>query len=468
MFRRASSLDQKGMARIFLLVAFVLGPTVAHACSCFTSGSACGALRGTQVVFVGRVIEDSGEGIGKGSAKMVVEEILHGLPKEVREITVETGAGTSCYMRLQKDERYVIYGTATDSSDRVSRNFCSFSFRVAGNETLLAALREEEAQGKPRLAGKVQLRTSQFDASGNGVGGVRITAAGGGTKLDAITSSNGEFELRDIPIGKYHLSVSSPEYVEDQDRFPREDPVVGSGSCEYQNLYVWPDGRIAGSLTDETGKPLGDVTVQAFARDRRGELGTSPIKEGVSAADGSYVIRGLPAGDFVIGVNGEKYDDESPWPPVFYPQTTNRDSAQWLHLDQGLRQTGINLQLASPRKLAILHIETVFEDGSPAFGAGANVENLEGIQRFFVLGLDKQTGKSDQKSVHDVNVYMGETYRIRGFLFEIKSEGETVAAGQRFHMHVRSWKGLSAPVEMTAPEARVRVVLVEEPAAKSR
>jgi hypothetical protein len=110
----------------------------------------------------------------------------------------------------------------------------------------------------------------------------------------------------------------------------------------------------------------------------------------------------------------------------------------------------------------------VFEDGSPAFGAGANVENLEGIQRFFVLGLDKQTGKSDQKSVRDVNVYMGETYRIRGFLFEIKSEGETVAAGQRFHMHVRSWKGLSAPVEITGPEVRVRVVLVEEPAPKSQ
>src|ERR1700729_1591999 len=113
MFRRELSLDQKAMARIFLLFVFGLGQTAALACSCITSGSACGALRGTQVVFVGRVIEDSGEGIGKGSAKMVVEEILHGLPKEVREITVETGAGTSCYMRLQKDERDVIYGTAT-------------------------------------------------------------------------------------------------------------------------------------------------------------------------------------------------------------------------------------------------------------------------------------------------------------------------------------------------------------------
>src|ERR1700722_8130422 len=201
---RAVSLDRKTMPRFFLLFAFGLGQTAAVACSCLTSGSACGALQGTQVVFVGRVIEDSGEGFGKGPAKMAVEEILHGLPKEVREITVETGAGTSCYMRLQKDERYVIYGTGTGSG-RVARNFCSFSFQVAGNEALLAALREEEAQGKPRLAGKVQLRTSQFDAGGNGVGGVRVTAQGSGTKLDAMTSSNGEFEMQAVPIGKYHL-----------------------------------------------------------------------------------------------------------------------------------------------------------------------------------------------------------------------------------------------------------------------
>jgi hypothetical protein len=89
--------------------------------------------------------------------------------------------------------------------------------------------------------------------------------------------------------------------------------------------------------------------------------------------------------------------DKAPWPPMFYPRTANRDSAQWLHLDQGQRQAGIDLQLDSPQKLAVLHIETVFKDGSPALGAGANVENLEGIQRFFVLGLDNRTGRERSK-----------------------------------------------------------------------
>src|SRR5437762_2462040 len=81
------------------------------ACFCGTTGSACDWLRGAEAVFVGRVIEDSGEGYGTGPARMIVEEVLHGLPATLHEVTVDTDAGTSCYMRLKKDERYVIYGS---------------------------------------------------------------------------------------------------------------------------------------------------------------------------------------------------------------------------------------------------------------------------------------------------------------------------------------------------------------------
>src|SRR6266478_7281079 len=93
-----------------LFVFALLQTPMAFACSCVNTGSYCDSLQATKIVFVGRVIEDSGEGFGHGPAKMIVEEVLHGLPKDLREVIVDTLAGTSCYMRLQKDERYVIYG----------------------------------------------------------------------------------------------------------------------------------------------------------------------------------------------------------------------------------------------------------------------------------------------------------------------------------------------------------------------
>jgi hypothetical protein len=176
-------------------------------------------------VFVGRVIEDSGEGHGTGPAKMTVEEVFHGLPKETRELTVDTSAGTSCYMRLQKDERYVIYGSSVaGATNRVRRNACSFSFRVAGNEALLAAIRQAQFKGDARLVGKVQMKYKEFDVSGEGAAGVRVLATSGGTTLETSTNANGEFEFTNVAPGQYHLEVPSPDFYVDKWRWPREDP----------------------------------------------------------------------------------------------------------------------------------------------------------------------------------------------------------------------------------------------------
>jgi len=283
-------------------------------------------------VFVGRVIEDSGEGSGKGPAKMIVEEVLHGLPKETRELTVDTGAGTSRYMRLQKDESYVIYGrSVTGTQNHVSRDWCSFSFQVHGNELLLAALRQMELKGDARLVGKVQMMYKEYDVSGEGAAGVSVVATSGEAKLATVTNANGEFEFSSVAPGQYHLEVPSPDFFADQFRWPRVDPRVAASSCGYQNLFVWPNGRIEGTVRSSDGKPIEGVPVQVFTKDRHGEIDHSPLRQEKTDANGHYALSGLPAGEFVVAVNGEKYDDRTAWPPRFYPGTPNRDSAAWLH-----------------------------------------------------------------------------------------------------------------------------------------
>ena len=146
------------MRAFILAAAALLQTSAALPFSCATSGTACNGLKSTEIVFMGKVIEDSGRGFGKGPGRMIVEEVFHGLAKDVREVIVDTGAGFSCcYMRLQKGERYVIYGTREDSG-RIRRNSCSFSFAVTGNEALLSAIRDAESGGTARLVGKVELK----------------------------------------------------------------------------------------------------------------------------------------------------------------------------------------------------------------------------------------------------------------------------------------------------------------------
>jgi hypothetical protein len=424
------------------------------ACSCATNGSACDFLKGTEIVFVGRVTQDSGAGTGIGPAKMIVEEVFHGLPKSLHELTVDTSAGTSCYMRLKKDERYLIYGSAIPGSPtQVRRNACSFSFQVAGNETLLSALRSAETGTDARLIGKIQMKYEEYNVGGEGAVGVRVIATDGKTKIEAVTNSNGEFEFLQVPPGKYHLSIGSPNVFEDKWRFPAQDPTVPANSCGYQNLYVWPDGRIQGTVRGLDGKPLAGIPVQVFAKTKQGEMDSSALREQKSDEEGKYVLTGLPPGDFIVGVNGAKWDDKYPWAPRFYPGTNDRDTAQRLTLGRGGSQTGIDLEVGSPRTPAVLHIETVFEDGTPAISPAVNVENLAGVQRAFAMGREKKT------NVLDVTVYMGETYRIVSHYFGSKP-GQAEESDLR--KRSSSWKGTSGPIQVSAPEIHVRVTVTEE------
>jgi hypothetical protein len=401
------------------------------------------------------VTQDSGEGIGKGPAKMVVEETLHGLPKGLREVTVDTSAGTSCYMRLRLDEHYVIYGShVPGTQDRVSRNACSFSFAVTGNERLLSALRQAEAGGPSRLVGKVQMKYEDYNVQGEGATGMKVVAASNSGRLETSTNSNGEFEFLNVVPDTYHLTVSSPEVFEDKWRWPSEDPPIPPSSCGYQNLYVWPNGRIEGVVRSMDGALQSGIPVQAFIKGPRGELNTFPVREQKSDENGAYVLSGIPPGEVVVGVNGEKYDDRLPWAPTFYPGVGDRERAKRLTVGRGQRQTGIDIQLPAPRKPAMLHIEAVLEDGSPALGAGANVQDLAGIQRAFALG-NKSTGDLD------VPVYLGETYEVRSFCYNVSSTGP-VSEGQSVRMLIRSWEGVSGPVLMVLPDVHVRVVLREQ------
>jgi hypothetical protein len=203
------------------------------------------------------------------------------------------------------------------------------------------------------------------------------------------------------------------------------------------------------------GKPIEGVPVQVFTKDQRGELDHSPLRQEKTDGNGRYSLSGLPAGGFVVGVNGEKYDDRVAWPPRFYPGTSDRDSGSWLQLERGQKQTGIDLELLAPRTPAVLHIEAVMEDGSPALGAVASIENLEGVQRARSSGTDEHT------NVLDVPAYVGETYRAKGFLASVKAS-DTIESGKPIRMKIKTWTGSSGPIAVTSPDVRVRVVLHED------
>ena len=202
--------------------------------------TACGALNVTEVVFLGRVTVDSGEGWGTLPGRFV-EEILQGLPAELKEkeVEVDTSVRTSCYWRLELGERYVVFASRQSGrADRLRSSGCSFSFGVRGNEALLNALRQAKAGGPASLVGKVYRMSGKYERDSEGVIGATVYAEGNGERIEASTFSGGQFEFRNLVPGTYRLSVSSPGFVQDESQtWPSKGPVrISARSCESRSL----------------------------------------------------------------------------------------------------------------------------------------------------------------------------------------------------------------------------------------
>jgi hypothetical protein len=129
-----------------LLVSAFLATAPMFACSCLNTASACSAMSGSTVVFLGRVLVDSGEGWGTGPARVLVEEALLNVPKDLHEVQISTSAGTSCYYRLKAGERYVVFAQKQGGPEmRLAVGGCSNTFLLQGNDHVLRRTAQQVA-----------------------------------------------------------------------------------------------------------------------------------------------------------------------------------------------------------------------------------------------------------------------------------------------------------------------------------
>jgi hypothetical protein len=438
------------MPFLILLLTLLAIPPLLPACECFGTGTACSHLADTPVVFLGLVIRDSGEGFGSGPARMRVEEVLHGLPETLREVEVETGALSSCYMRLELNERYMIFGDRDKRNPNLLHNpSCSDSFQVRGNELLLDALRKAERKGTTNLVGQIRKKTGRYGGGAPVAPGTRITAEQDGSRMDTVTTSDGQFSFSGIAPGPWRLRADLPEFVF-HSIWPDEPLIVPARGCEVRDLYIVANGRIRGTVRGANGHPIAGVSVQAFEIKENGDVETSSYREAITDAAGGYVIDSLPAQEYVIGVNGHKHSDRLPYAPIFYPQTETRDKAVRIKLAEGEQRDGINLLLSAPRTAAMLVVEAVYEDGRAASGSVARALGLDGITRDFAFALPGRGG------ILRMPLWTGETYTIEAWFDKTERAGDP---GKEYQVTTEHWRGKAGPISLSAPETRIKVVL---------
>ena len=188
------------------------------------------------------------------------------------------------------------------------------------------------------------------------------------------TDANGQYELADLPAGRYSFTASHPAYL--TQNFDQPRPLARYRLLELAegeqldgiDFSLHRGGVITGIISDESGDPLPDVRVTAV-RELHGPFGRTLFPAQTPMViptddQGRYRVFGLIPGTYLITATAAQTEDSAlGYGRTFFPGTMNEAEAQILRVDLG-SDTVADFSMI-PARLA--HVAGVVRDsrGSP-------------------------------------------------------------------------------------------------------
>jgi protocatechuate 3,4-dioxygenase beta subunit len=226
---------------------------------------------------------------------------------------------------------------------------------------------------------------------------VRATTAGGGRGARLVsTDSEGRFELRELPAGRWELSAAKAGFV--TLRYGQRRPFEAGRPIELttgQQLdgvdIALPRGAaITGRVFDEFGDPVAGARVQVLRFQLvQGERQLMPTSNAAISDDtGAFRVFGLMPGDYYVSALLRALDDpndDSTYAPTYFPGTGAVADAQRITIGLGQEQGNINFGLLPVRAIRITG--TVIDSaGSPLAGGVVALLPTDGVFRVPGLG----------------------------------------------------------------------------------
>jgi hypothetical protein len=264
--------------------------------------------------------------------------------------------------------------------------------------------------------------------TGNGVrrAQVRISGPDIGTK-SALTDAQGRFEFRDLPAGRFNVSVSKSGFVTmsyGQSRpFEPGRPIELTDGQKMEKADVsLPRGSVlAGRVTDEVGEAVAEAEVTAmrmqFTNGKRKLVPSG--RTGTTNDLGQFRIYGLPPGEYYVsatlrnnsammidmlggGAGGPTGSNQnSGYASTYYPSTPTPAEAQRVSLAVGQELSSVDIQLQAV-KLAKISGSAVGSDGKPMSGAMVMLMPKSNDSLQFLPGGSSRTDKDGNFTLNSV------------------------------------------------------------------
>lgn len=222
---------------------------------------------------------------------------------------------------------------------------------------------------------------------------VRISGPDIGSKA-ALTDAQGRYEFRDLPAGRFNLSVSKAGFVPMQygqlRPFETGKPIdLAEAQAMDKADVALPRGSVlAGRIVDEFGEVVADADVRAMRMQfQNGKRRLVPSGRNATTNDlGQFRIYGLPPGEYYVsaslrnmstmmtemlggGAGGPTGSNQNTgYASTYYPGTPNPAEAQRVAVAVGQELASVDIQL-QPVRLAKLTGSAVASDGKPMANA---------------------------------------------------------------------------------------------------
>ncbi len=181
---------------------------------------------------------------------------------------------------------------------------------------------------------------------------VRVTVEGNRALLSTTNATGGLYSFPNLAAGEYTVRAELKGYSM---RLPAESVTLVSNGCVEADISMEIDRRVQGTVRDASGSALPGVTVEMILTQPNLERWEQPILLGLSDELGHYVVHGIPPGEYYLGVSiNSTPTKDNPYPPNYYPNTSDVKSAARIRFDQGASFQ--ELDLSVPRKLLVITV----------------------------------------------------------------------------------------------------------------